>query len=102
MRYATLPSTSASARPVTVTVCAWFQLAGVKVKVAVDTVPSDGSELFTGIVTSLAGWDERTTVNVAVKPVSVVCKAPAVVTTKSVCRLPKSMSRWLGSLNGRV
>ena len=32
-------------------------MAGVNVNRAVETVPSVGSELLTGIVTSLVGWD---------------------------------------------
>jgi hypothetical protein len=87
---------------VTVTVCGRFQLADVKVNWAVEAIPSDESELLTGIVTSPDGWEVRTTVKLAVWPVSVVCKLAAAVMTKFVCRLPKSMFCWLRSENGRV
>ena len=86
----------------TVTVWGWFQSADVNVREEVDTVPSVGSELLTGIVTSPVGREVRTTVKLAVSPVSVVCRFPADVTTKFVCRLPKSMLRRLRSEKGSV
>ena len=58
--------------PVTVTVCATFQLAVVKVSDAGATVPSVGSLELSAIVTSAVGCAVSTTVNVAVPPASVV------------------------------
>ena len=58
--------------PVTVTVCATFQFAVVKVRLAGLTVPSVVSLELSAIVTSAVGWVLSTTVNVAVPPASVV------------------------------
>ncbi len=58
--------------PVTVTVCAVFQLAAVKVSDAGRTVPSVASLDERPTVTSAVGCEFRTTVNVAVPPASVV------------------------------
>ena len=55
----------------TVTVCATFQFAVVKVTLA-GTVPSVGSLELSPIVTSAVGCDVSTTVKVAVPPASVV------------------------------
>ena len=62
----------ASSTPVTVTVCAVFQLAGVNVSDAGATVPSVRSQELSPTVTSAVGWVLSTTVNVAVPPASVV------------------------------
>ena len=59
------PSTTVSSAPVTVTVCAWFQLAEVKVSVAGPAVPSPVSSLATSTVTSAVGCAARRTVVVA-------------------------------------
>src|SRR5258706_360530 len=67
-----LPSTIGSSTPVTVTVCATFQLAVVNVSEAGATVPSVRSLDDSPIVTFAVGWLFRTTVNVAAPPASVV------------------------------
>src|SRR5437667_94363 len=72
--YATVPSTAKSSTPVTVTVCAAFQLAGVNVTEAGATVPSVRSLDESPIVTFAVGWVRSTTVNVAVPPDSVVVR----------------------------
>ena len=59
----------------TVTVWATFQLAAVKVRLPVETVPSVASLDDRPIVTSAVGWLFSTTVNVAVPPASVVLAA---------------------------
>ncbi len=69
-----LPSITASSTPVTVTVCAVFQSAEVKVSGVGLTVPSVGSLLLRARVTSALGWVVSTTVKVAVPPDSVVTK----------------------------
>src|SRR5204862_2667537 len=56
--------------PVTVTVCATFQLAVVNVKLAGATVPSAGLLELNAMVTSAVGCEVRTTVKVAVPPAS--------------------------------
>ena len=56
----------------TVTVCAVFQLAVVKVRLAGETVPSVVSLELSAIVTSAVGCVLSTTVKVAVPPASVV------------------------------
>src|SRR5882672_4550277 len=68
----TVPSETASSTPATVTICAMFQIALVKVSNAGETVPSVRSSELSAIVTFATGWLVRTTVNVAVSPVSVV------------------------------
>ena len=74
-----MPSSTASSAPVTVTVCAVFQVPVVKVSAAGATVPSLVSLEVTAIVTSAVGWALSTTVNVAVPPASVVL--PEIVLT---------------------
>ena len=59
--------------PVTVTVCAVFQLPGVKVS-APDTVPSPVSLLAGVTVTSCVGSESSTTWKLAVPPASVVAR----------------------------
>src|SRR5262245_3107418 len=66
-------SSMESSTPVTVMVFGVSQLADVNVTEA-GTVPSDGSELARGIVTSAVGWLFRTAVKVAVPPASVVVR----------------------------
>ena len=66
--------------PVTVTVCAMFQLALVKVNNEVDTVPSNVLLLLTAIVTFAVGAVSSTTENVAVPPASEVIKLEVGVT----------------------
>ena len=81
----TVPSSTASSTPVTVTVCAVFQLPVVKVRVVeaagapppADTRPSVVSRLVTVTVTAAVGCDRSTTVNVAVPPASVACPLTA-------------------------
>ena len=75
-----LPSTMASSTPVTVTLWATFQLAAVKVREAVERVPSVVSELLRPMVTSAVGCELRTTEKEAVPPFSVVT-SPAVGVT---------------------
>ncbi len=69
-----------SATPVTVTVWAVFQLAAVKTKLVGAAVPSLGSELATGMVTSAVGGASNFTVKVAVLPVSSVVNPAAAAT----------------------
>ncbi len=56
----------------TVTVCGWFQSAGVNVSEAGAATPSVASSLATGMTTSAAGFESSRTVNVAAPPASVV------------------------------
>src|SRR3954471_7828885 len=70
----------ASSTPVTVTVCAAFQLAGVNVSAAGETVPSVVSLEDSAMVTLAVGWALRATVKAAVPPASVVVR-PAVGVT---------------------
>src|SRR5205823_2673928 len=70
MLYAMLPSSTASFTPVTVTVFATFQFAGVKITLAGETVPSLASLELSAMVTGAVGWLLRTIVNVAVPPAS--------------------------------
>ena len=79
-----LPSTITSSIPVTVTVWAVFQLALVKVKVALSTVPSPVSPLVTSKTTSVRGSLSNTTVKVAVVPVSSVLPEMAEVVKEAV------------------
>ncbi len=72
MLKATSPSSRRSSTPVTVTVCAEFQFALVKVSDAGRTVPSVVSFDERPIVTSAVGCASSTTVKVAVPPASVV------------------------------
>ncbi len=75
-----LPSTRSSLAPVTVTVCAVFQFAAVKVSVVVLSVPSVASSPLRVTVTSAVGALSSFTVNVLVAPASVVSKlVPLVV-----------------------
>src|SRR5437879_6187166 len=60
--------------PVTITVCATFQFADVKVSDAGATVPSVGSLDDKGIVTFAVGCVLSTTVKVAAPPASVVTR----------------------------
>ena len=71
-RVADVPSSRVSSTPVTVTVCAMFQLAAVKVRLAGATVPSPVSLEDRAMVTSAVGWALSTTVKVAVPAASVV------------------------------
>ncbi len=80
MLKAMLPSSSASLTPVTVTVCATFQLALVKANDEVLTVPSVVSLLLIEIVTSAVGACDSTTLNCAVPPASVVTNPEVGVT----------------------
>ena len=74
IEYTTLPSATASSTPVTVTVWGISQLALVKVRLDLSTVPWVVSLELSPIVTSAMGRDISTTVNVAVPPVSVVVR----------------------------
>ena len=74
IEYATSPSSTASSTPVTVTVWGISQLALVKVRLDLLTVPSVVSLELRPIVTSAIGRDISTTVNVAVPPASVVVR----------------------------
>ena len=63
-----------SSTPVTVAVCAVFQLRAVKVMEAGKTVPSEVSSEERPMVTSAAGWLSSTTSKVSVPPASVVTR----------------------------
>ena len=58
--------------PVTVTVWATFQFAGVKTRLVTDVVPSAPFELKTGRVTFASGADARMTIKDIVPPAFVV------------------------------
>ena len=58
----------------TVTVCAVLQLAGVKVRLVGETVPSVVSLLDRSMLTLALGWVPSTTVKVALPPASVVTR----------------------------
>ena len=62
----------ASSTPVTATVCGVFQLAGVKISVAGETVPSSVLLDASAIVTSAAGLVSSTILNEAANPFSPV------------------------------
>ena len=66
--------------PVTVTVCAVFQFALVKVRLAGATAPSVASLELSAMVTSAVGCVVSTTVNVAVPSASVVVRPEVGVT----------------------
>ena len=76
-----LPSTKLSSRPVTVTVCAMFQLPSVKVSSVVDSVASELSLTVSAIVTLALGASVSTTLNCAVAPASLVTRPLVGVTT---------------------
>ena len=63
-----------SSAPVTVAVCAVFQLRAVKVITAGKTVPSEVSSEERSMVTSAAGWLFKVMVKVSVPPASVVTR----------------------------
>ena len=65
----------------TVTSCATFQFAAVKVSDGTDTVPSVTSELVREMVTSAVGWLVSTTEKKAVLPASVVMTDSGVTLT---------------------
>src|SRR5260221_283916 len=67
-----LPSTLGSSTPVTVTVCATFQLALVNVSAHGSTPPSDRSRLVNPTVTFTMGWLVSPTLNFAFPSPSVV------------------------------
>src|SRR2546429_8971880 len=71
------PSTSKSSMPVAVMVWATFQSAGVNVRLAAETLPSDASLDATGITTSAVGWLVSTTVKLGGAPGSVGAKPAA-------------------------
>ena len=71
-----VPSIMLSSAPVTVTVCAVFQFAGVNVS-GLLTVASPVSLDVTVRTTSDVGWASRTTVNVSVLPASVTSVDPS-------------------------
>ncbi len=81
--YAMLPSTIGSSTPVTVTTCGVFQVAGVIVTLAGDTVPSVRSLDDSAITTSATGWLLSVMPNVALPPCSVVTRPAA-----GVARMP--------------
>lgn len=76
------PSTTTSSTAVTVTVCATFQLAGVKVKVAGDT--ETWASVVSATVTSAVGAEFNATVNESVAPPSVTSVVPLWVTATPV------------------
>ena len=82
-----MPSSRTSSTPVTVTVCAMFQLAVVNVRLGELTVPSVGSLELSPMVTSAVGWLVSTTVNVAVPPASVVVRPEVGVTVMPAASL---------------
>src|SRR5947207_6697412 len=84
-----------SSTPVIVTVCGAFQLALVKVSVAGDTVPSVRSLEVSPMLTVLPpGELFRTTVKVAVPPLSVVTRPEVGVTVMPAAKVP---GHWLSS-----
>src|SRR6186713_2797034 len=68
----TSPSSTASSTPVTVTVCAIFQVVAVKVSEAGDTVASAIFDDASGTVTSSVGCEVSTIVKVADGPAASV------------------------------
>src|SRR5437667_12138491 len=74
------PSARGSFTPVTTTVCGVSQLAGVKVRLDAETVPSVRSELDRLIETLAVGALFSTTVKLAVPPASVVDRPDVGVT----------------------
>ena len=70
------PSTAGSSLPVTVMVCGVFQLAAVKVRVVMSSVPSVSSKPEMVTVTSAVGALSRTTSKVLVPAASVVMRLP--------------------------
>lgn len=76
-----------SATPVTVIVCRTFQLPEVKVRLAGETVPALELLEESPTVTSVVGWEVRTTLKVAVPPDSVVT-SPVVGVTRTPATMP--------------
>ena len=74
------PSTMKSSTPVTVTVCAAFQFAGVNVRLDTDATPSAALLEDRPMVTLAVGWLVSRTEKVAAPPASVVTR-PAVGVT---------------------
>ena len=98
-RVATSPSSRASSTPVTVTVCATFQFAGVNVRLAgADRALVVSLEL-SAIVTSAVGCDVSTTVNVAVPPASVVVRPEVGVTVMPAASLSVFVTATSVALN---
>ena len=73
-----------------------FQVAAVKVRLLVETVPSVMSELLMPMVTSAVGSEVSTTVKVAVPPASVV--GPLIAETV----MPAVSSSWLSTATSLV
>ncbi len=96
-----LPSTRSSSTPVTVTVCATFQLPLVNVSLSVSgpTVASPLSPLVTNNTTSLvAGCAVSATVNAAVVPVSLTESAPAVIVKPTASSsIVVTLTSWSGT-----
>ena len=82
-----LPSSRKSSTPVTVTVWAVFQVAGVNVTLAGATAPSVTSVVASPMLTLAAGWLFSTTVKVAVPPASVVTRPRVGVTAMPIASL---------------
>jgi hypothetical protein len=78
--YGTWPSTTKPSTLAMVTVWGTYQLPGVKVRVAVETVPSVVSLELTGMVTAAAGLVVSTTRNAAPELPSVVTRPVRLVT----------------------
>src|SRR5262245_49950089 len=96
MVYATVPSTTASSAPVTVTVCGVSAFAGVKVRDEGDGVPSPGRDDERLMVTLAEGVDLRTTVNVAVPPDSDVTRPDVGETMISAASLSRLVTATSG------
>ena len=90
-----MPSAIESSTPVTVTVWGVFQLALVKVKLDLSTVPSVVLLLVNGMVTSAVGCVFNLTVNAAVPPASVVVKGVVGVMVTPAVSLSVIVTLWL-------
>ena len=77
------PSATSSSTPVTVTVCAVFQLPGVKVRREGETVTSPASGEDRSITTLVSGARSNSTSNVSVPPASVTTVDPDSVIEKA-------------------
>ena len=88
--------------PVTVTVCATFQFAVVKVRLAGRTVPSVVSLELSAIVTLAVGCVLSTTVNVAVPPASVVVRPVVGVTVIPAASLSVLVTGDIGRVDAVV
>src|SRR5690349_19186796 len=80
----TSPSSTASSTPVTVTVCATFQVVAVNVSETGPTLASAVFEAASGTVTTPVGCDARMIVKLAADPASVTVSGPPVTVIPAV------------------